>query len=568
MRVWNEIKKYLTDPDWLVWAVPVTLILTNVLLCITEHWTPLAKVTGVVLPLGLFYLLTAMTRRIGVVVWAMFPLMIFSGFQIVLLQLYGEAIISVDMFVNVATTNVAEASELLSNLLLAVGVVLILYLPMLFSATLCILRRHHSQKRVRQAARKVGVCLTGVGLVLLGFCYGTVGGYKVERELFPVNVAANLYIAVNRTVKSSHYDVTSQHFSYHARSLRPDTVSEVHIIVIGETSRATNWQLGGYERPTNPRLSQRLGDGLVYFDKVLSESNITHKSVPMLLSHVSAADFYDSIYTTKSVFEALNSAGYQTAFISNQRPNRSFIDYFGEQAGTTRFLLHDGESVQDMALVTALRQYLDTARNPKVAMILHSYGSHFNYRERYPEGYSRFKPDNVSEASPLNRRRLLNAYDNTIVYTDAVLDSLIATLEARNVAATLTYVSDHGEDIYDDNRERFLHASPTPTAQQLYVPMLIWMSPQYRQQHPGAYATAQRNAHTDVSSSASLFHTFIQLAGIGTPYQRAELSLISPAYHPGPRYYLNDYLDAEPLSHSALHAPDFALFRQHHISLR
>lgn len=82
-------------------------------------------------------------------------------------------------------------------------------------------------------------------------------------------------------------------------------------MVIGETSRACNWSLYGYSRQTNPKLAQC--EGLVAFPYALSESNTTHKSVPMLLSPVSAVD-YDSLYYRKSIVTAFKEAGFHTAF--------------------------------------------------------------------------------------------------------------------------------------------------------------------------------------------------------------------------------------------------------------
>lgn len=106
-------------------------------------------------------------------------------------------------------------------------------------------------------------------------------------------------------------------------------------MVVGETSRALNWQLYGYERETNPLLVQQ--SGLVAFPKVLTESNTTHKSVPMLLSDVTACS-YDSIYHRKGIITAFKEAGFRTAFFSNQRFNHSFIDFFGREADTFDFI--------------------------------------------------------------------------------------------------------------------------------------------------------------------------------------------------------------------------------------
>ena len=108
-------------------------------------------------------------------------------------------------------------------------------------------------------------------------------------------------------------------------------------MVIGETSRAANWSIYGYNRNTNPELTKI--KGLTAFSHVLTESNTTHKSVPMLMSSVTAHDF-NSIYRQKGIITAFKEAGYRTAFFSNQRYNHSFIDFFGKEADICLSLIH------------------------------------------------------------------------------------------------------------------------------------------------------------------------------------------------------------------------------------
>ncbi len=95
-----------------------------------------------------------------------------------------------------------------------------------------------------------------------------------------------------------------------------------------------------------------------------------------------------------------------------------------------------------------------------------------------------------------------------------MLDSLISILEASGRPTALLYTADHGEDIFDDCRNRFLHASPTPTAEQLNVPMLVWMSEPYMTAHPEKAAACRANRDRNISSSRSVFHTLLSLAGI------------------------------------------------------
>jgi len=77
-------------------------------------------------------------------------------------------------------------------------------------------------------------------------------------------------------------------------------------------------------------------DGVVAFNHVLSESNTTHKSVPMLLSLVEAEN-YNTINTQKSIITAFKEAGFATAYVSSQPLNRSYIDYFGNEADYVNF---------------------------------------------------------------------------------------------------------------------------------------------------------------------------------------------------------------------------------------
>ena len=126
--------------------------------------------------------------------------------------------------------------------------------------------------------------------------------YEPKSELYPANVCYNIALAFQRTAQTRNYHKTSKDFTFHARSTHQADEREVYVMVVGETSRACNWALYGYERETNPGLSG-IG-GLTAFSHVLTESNTTHKSVPMLLSPVSASSF-DSIYYQKGIITAL-----------------------------------------------------------------------------------------------------------------------------------------------------------------------------------------------------------------------------------------------------------------------
>ena len=179
-----------------------------------------------------------------------------------------------------------------------------------------------------------------------------------------------------------------------------------------------------------------------------------------------------------------------------------------------------------------------------------------------------FTPDINSGAKASNKTQLINAYDNTIRYTDALLDTVIGSLDKLNVPAAIVYVSDHGEDIFDDYRERFLHSSPTPTAHQIHVPMIIWLSDEYKTSHPDIASALTNNLNKNISSTASLFHTILDLTGVKTPFYDATYSLASPQFTEHPRKYLNDYNESVPLLKSGMREPDIKVLDSLKISYR
>lgn len=199
--------------------------------------------------------------------------------------------------------------------------------------------------------------------------------------------------------------------------------------------------------------------------------------------------------------------------------------------------------------------------NRKQFIVLHTYGSHFNYRERYPSEDAFFLPDYPVEAEVKYRDNLVNAYDNTIRYTDGFLARLIHMLEEQQVDAAMLYTSDHGEDIFDDSRHLFLHASPVPSYYQLHVPFLIWMSDIYRETYPEHWKAMAENKDKNISSSCSFFPTMLELGGVETSYRNDAYSVVSPLYTMKPRVYLNDHNEPRPLDDLGMRKPDFQMLK-------
>lgn len=521
-----------------IWLV-ASLAIPNVLLCFTEQMTPAMALANVLLPMGVIGLLCAISPRISRTVWVMVPLMVLAVFQIVLLSLYRRSIIAVDMFLNLVTTNSAEAGELLGSIINVVIGVCAIYLPIFVMAIITHRKEDSLSATFLSFTRRASALTASIGTMALFSCYCAPEAYAVRHDLYPLNVTYNCYLAADRTYRIKHYNTTAENYRYDARTTHPDTMHEVCVLVIGETSRADHWQLLGYGRPTTPRLQKRLEnrENILAARSAYSESNTTHKAVPMLLSPLNSNNFGEEIYSTRSLITAFNEAGWHTSFISAQAPNHSFIEFFGNEAATTVYT-----DKGDDALLAELDSLL---RDPhgKQLIVLHTYGSHFNYRDRFDASDEKFLPDDYTKAVPAERPRLINAYDNTIVATDRLLDAVISRLEEENCVASMLYSSDHGEDLYDDG-ERFLHASPVPSDHQVHVAMAAWLSPQYCKAFPQPATLLARNFHKLISTSRSYCSTAFGICGINTRRTRnadRTASLTSAEYAPRTPQYLDDH---------------------------
>lgn len=517
-------------------AFLVVLMLPVVILAFTERNSFGCKVAGVLLPLGAYSIFAALSSRSGRMVWLGLIFIFFSAFQIVISYLFGESVVAADMFLNLLTTNPGETTELLNSIYPSVIAVCILYIPLLWRATV-----HLNHKVIVQWNWRIrlfafgSVTLVAGCLALLQGCHGRVKE-ALRDDIFPINVGYNLYFSVVESQKIRNFDSTSRDFSHQATRYVSIPAREVYVLVIGEASRAANWQLYGYNRPTNPKLTQRCD--IHIFRGVTTQSNTTHKSVPMMLSSVHTSQ-YDLLYTRKGIPALFNEVGFSTYFISNQAPQGAMIDHLVKDSNRVQYV--DAPNY-DEQMLAVLNKIIITDPSPRILFILHTYGSHFSYNQRYPRRFATFLPDNDVAISNKNVAQIRNAYDNSILYTDYVLNEVIRTLESYpSICSAMFYCSDHGEDLFDNGDGKFLHASPIVTYYQLHVAALAWFSPSYRS-YFGSKVQAAVNNIDAPATTHSVFHTMADIASVQSTYVHREVSLVSVDFdYTASRLYLDDH---------------------------
>ena len=332
-------------------------------------------------------------------------------------------------------------------------------------------------------------------------------------KIYPYNIYLNSchLAAERRTIEQSKAVLESFRFGIEQKQ---DTASEVYVFVIGEAARSTHFSLNGYARPTNPRLSAHRN--LVSYPHMYSQASTTEQAVPLMLSRV-PVNRYKDVFAEKMLPEAFQEAGFETVWLTNQ----SRIVNMRRVLGTVDKRFESGKDMStennyDHLLLPMLTNTLE-ARG-KQFIVVHTMGSHWRYDTRYPAEFEQFTPAlgeafQFSMISPDNKERLVNAYDNTILYTDYFLDSLLALVERQNRPAVVVYMSDHGENLYDDARQLILHGNYSASQWLFHVPLIVWFSDEYKGLHPEKIE--QLHAHSDVCDNSSvLFHSLMDAAGL------------------------------------------------------
>lgn len=512
------------------------LLIPNILLSVDIEPLPY-RFLCILLPFSLYVVWLFLFRKPSISMLFAIPLIIFDVYQVFLIYMFGPYISGVDMILNIFSSDNAEVGELLSTFIapIIVGsiplVVLIVLVVYSFRMKKIIALKH------RKIAYMVSMPLLFVSFITLLFSKRGLSE-SLKNDVYPLNALYNVYLAGRRYYNIKTFEKRTRHFRFDAHSCRNKDERELYILLIGETSRAMNWQLYGYTRQTNPLLAS-LGNELLVYTDVLTQSNTTHKSVPIILSCADASNF-SMVDSTKSFISAFKEAGFSTASITNQPPNGSYTDFFLHESDKFISLRSGDKSHKDMDMIPILDSIIKVG-NKKQLIVIHSYGSHFNYYDRYDENMRVFT-DKKSEKVSLSEKKVLgDTYDNAILYTDSLIYEVVKRVKTSEAKSTLLYIADHGEDLFDDERGRFLHATPDISAYQICVPFIVYSNEKYRVAYPDIYDSLRYNTDKPFQSDV-VFHTMLSISGIETRYLNKSKSLSShfPYTATDERLYVDD----------------------------
>ncbi|GFM75836.1 phosphoethanolamine transferase [Pseudomonas cichorii] len=445
---------------------------------------------------------------------------------------YG-VMIDAGMFRNFAETNPTEVQGLLS---LKLGAYM-LFLGVLPSALLwktpISYRRWHLE--LFSKVLVCVVCAVSMGGVALANYQGLSSLFRNHHELRLMVVPSN-YIGASVGYLSEQIISSRRPFLAIGEDARRSPDAATHsrksltVLVVGESARAENFGILGYGRETTPKLNKQ--SGLVAFTDVYSCGTETAVSVPCMFSNMGRKDYNATkARNQEGLLDVLKRAGIEVVWRDNQSGCKGTCDRvaFQDVSNLKDPLLCANNECHDEILLQGLEAFIDSLDKDTV-LVLHQMGSHGpEYFKRYPKAFEKFTP--VCESNALNncsRESIVNGYDNTLLYTDHVLSTLIDMLRSRQdkVDTAMLYLSDHGESLGEYNL--FLHGTPYMLApdQQKHVPMMVWLSDNYQKSfavNPECLAK-ERNAPL---SQDNLFHSMLGLLKVDTKVYDPSLDMFS-----------------------------------------
>ena len=307
------------------------------------------------------------------------------------------------------------------------------------------------------------------------------------------------------------------------------------VVVVGETARSQNFSLNGYARPTNPELAKRR---VISFPDAVACGTSTEVSLPCMFSSYGRSNYdEEKVQSHESVLHVLARAGVQVLWRDNQSGCKGVceglpIDQL-DHAGVAP--LCTGDQCLDEVLLSGMDQVLRD-RKGNLLVVMHQLGSHGPaYFKRYPPAFRKFLPDCQSEDLRLcSAAEIVNAYDNSLLYTDFFLGKVIDFLERSQPThdTAMIYVSDHGESLGEGGL--YLHGMPYAIApsQQTRVPFVLWLSPAFRAALSIDEQCLRDRAKPEAASHEQLFHSLLGLFGVQTAAYERKFDLFAPCRQP------------------------------------
>ena len=452
-------------------------------------------------------------------------LVFIGGFSSYFVNSLG-VIISPDQIQNMMQTDTSEAVDLLS-LRFGLWILFFVVFPIVVISRIQIRSETSIPKVLLKKIFNTVASLALIGSCLYIFYVDYAAIFREHRDLkgmiSPQNVIGSTFSYYHKKSPKKNLPLVPYGEDAHlVEEVSNQHLPKLMVLVVGETARAESFSLNGYGQNTNPELSKQAG--LINFSQVSSCGTATAVSVPCMFSGMKRTDYNEQLASHREgLLDIAQRAGYKVTWIDNNSGCKGACDRVEQYVipePLKQKWCKDNEC-QDGMLVDALHSYLKaipvTDKSPRL-IVLHQMGSHGPaYYKRAPSEFKKFMPECSTNAiQGCTSKELINAYDNTIVYTNHILSQVIDTLKSQtNYRTGFWYLSDHGESTGEHGM--YLHGAPYAIApkQQTHIPMVMWFSDAWKNMaSPQIHCLAEQGSAT--LSQDNLFPSMLSLLDIQT----------------------------------------------------
>ena len=445
----------------------------------------------------------------------MLVLMLLAGACCTHFMLSYGVVVDPPMMVNVLQTDLHEAVDLL-NIKLFVNLGLLGVLPAVW-----VVRQPVSYgpwlRRLRGNMQLAAAAIVLTVLAVLACFQPLASTMRNHREVRYLMNPLNVVYALGKTAFANparSHDIQPIGLDAVAGTRFDASRPPLLVLVLGETGRAGNFGVNGYARDTTPMLGQ---EDIVSFRNVWSCGTSTAASVPCMFSRMPRETFFDRDHEEEGLLDVLQRAGYGVLWLDNQGGCKGVCDRVPSVSTCAKGDCLDGVMLE--GLDERLATLPPERRARGVVLVLHQIGSHGPaYHRRSSPETKRFLPEcTQTELQACSGDELVNAYDNSIVYTDRMLSDTIRWLQRHETAwqPAMVYVADHGESLGENNL--YLHGLPYAVAPDLQkrVPWITWMSPGF--ERTAGLSRACLGGRLDIGVSHDhYFHSMLGLLDVHT----------------------------------------------------
>ena len=376
-----------------------------------------------------------------------------------------------------------------------------------------------STKPIITTRNTIFILMIGISLVLAGF------GFAVRKTNYVIDFYSSIFNYCQETARYNNFREYRQDQNTYPVTTLPQKLPITFIVIIGESLNKNHMSLYGYPRLTNPLLNKIKSELLVFRDVISSELQ-TLSSMKEILTFANHEhpDFY---FLKPSIIELFNLLGFKTYWIDNQYEisQNTSSGVYPKIARLSEEFFNLNFSEQDESVVKALKPIVNDSGVANKFIILHLMGSHLPYNIRYPSIYNKFKSytDQTSKINGLltnGQKQIINEYDNTVLYNDFVIASVIDLMKNKNDFSYVLYFSDHGEEVFD-NRIFAGRSFGNITPGMYQIPFILWVSDKYK-----THGKSGVNLNNPYSID-DVIHTIMDLSFMHTPDYDSTRSVVS-----------------------------------------